>query len=610
MLDIEKPAVSTLPDLVALRAAEKPDVMVYSFMIDGPDETRTLTYAQLHRRATAIGAHLSRWAAPGDRVLLIYPPGLAFNEAFFGCLAAGVIACPAALPQSSKPEAAIARLRSIVANAGARSILTTSDFIPKLEPILGGDIRLIATDAIDEAAPATWTPPPLTGDTVAYLQYSSGSTGTPKGVMLTHHNVLDNLGLIGDTCHLTSTSVGIGWLPTFHDMGLLAQVLVPVFSDFPVWTMAPIAFVQRPISWLIAMSKIGATITVAPNFGFALALRRTPAHRIAELDLSACTVALCGAEPLRSETLRSFCDTFAAAGFRAEAMFPCYGLAEATLMVTGAPFGTGLRIQRGDAEALTAGRFAAAGDRGGRELVSSGATDARAEVVIADPVTLTELPTGHVGEVCVSGGGIAIGYWDNAPETERVLQARIAGHDGKLFLRTGDLGFLDDGELYVTGRLKDLIIVDGYNHYPQDIEFTAQHSHPAIRDNGCAAFQVEDGERGRLVVVIEIDRRYRVIDDAAIDDTAGAAERGDGLPASEIAAAVQRAIGAEHGLRIDELVLARPQTIPLTSSGKLQRYACRELHVSGELTALMTIVPTTGAVRGPGAPTPLLRPAG
>jgi acyl-CoA synthetase (AMP-forming)/AMP-acid ligase II len=599
VLDIDKPAVSTLPDLLRLRATDNPDGIPYGFLIDGVQETATLTHREVHRRATAIAAHLSRLAAPGDRALLVYPPGLSFNTAFWACLYAGVIACPAALPQANKPEAGVARLRSIAVDAGATLLLTVDDYGVKLAPVLDrmSGLRLVATDVVEAAATApgvpepAFAPPALTAESIAYLQYSSGSTGTPKGVTLTHGNVLANVGLIGDVCHILPGASGVGWLPTFHDMGLVAQVLQPVFSDFTAWTMAPMSFVQRPFSWLEAMSALRATITVAPNFGYALALRRVPPARLAELDLSALQVALCGAEPLRADTLRGFTERFAEAGMRPTALFPCYGLAEATLMVTGAPFDTGLVVSNGDPQALASGRFEET-DGPGRALVASGALYDRARVVIVDPVTLVEVPGGTVGEVCASGDGIAVGYWNNEAETERVLRARIPGHEGRAFLRTGDLGFVHDGQLYITGRLKDLLIIDGYNHYPQDLEFTAQASHPAIRENGCAAFQVDDGDGGRerLVLVVEVERKFRVYDDVTTD------VEQPGTRASEIVRVIQLAVGASHGLRIDELVLTGPQAIPLTSSGKIQRYACRAQHLAGELPVLVSVGPS-------GAPT-------
>ena len=588
------PDVPNLVDLLRLRAELRPDGLPHVFSADGEGEGERLSHRGLDHGARTVAAGLVGRCSAGDRALLLYPPGLDFNRAFWGCLYAGVIGIPVAPPQLSKLEAGLARLRSITANSGARVLLTTAAVAERLGealPLVGGfeGLRIVATDQLDGAAADDWSPVRITGDSVAYLQYSSGSTGDPKGVVLTHANVLANLAVIGRALRATPESRGVVWLPTFHDMGLLSAVTLPVAADFTVWQMSPLAFVQRPLRWLRMISQVGATHSVAPNFAYDLCARRISAEQAAELSLSRWQVALCGAEPVQPQTLTRFAEAFAAAGFRRETLFPCFGLAEATLMVTGGPAGSGVRTLLAEPEALKEGRITAVSEADrGRALVASGEILDGLEVRIADGDTLEPLPEGEVGEIFVAGDSVAAGYWNNPVATEEAFGLGLGGRTGS-FLRTGDLGFLRDGQLWVTGRRKDLIIVDGGNHYPQDIEFSAASSHPAVRANGCAAFQDEDEEGAGLVLVVEVDSRYRVTADpvAAVDERI--------VEAAELTRTVRQAVSAAHQLRVDRLYLVKPRTIPLTSSGKIQRHACRELAASGRLadrSVLALAVPT------------------
>lgn len=578
----------TLVELLTGRAQVQPTRAPFIFLGNGDQETDSLTYAQTDLRARAIGAHLRTLVDSGERALLLYAPGLAFNEAFYGCLYAGVIAVPVAPPQVSKLAASLARLRAIVESSGATALLTTSDIAAQLTPVLEavegfGHLLVVATDTVDSGLAVDWSPPRIGPDTVAYLQYSSGSTGLPKGVVLTHRNVLCNNNLVGEHVRLDATSRGVCWLPTFHDMGLLSAVTQPLFGDYPMVTMSPLAFVQRPMRWLTAMTKYRATHTVAPNFAYALAVRRTPAEKLAELDLSHLRVALCGAEPIRSDTMVSFTEHFAAAGLAPNALFPCYGLAEATLFVTGGPVDGGLVIQSAEPEALARNKFVAVTE-GGRELVASGRIDCGSTVVIAEPGSLAVLPDGQIGEICVAGDSIGSGYWAEAEQTALTFGAVIGGRGG--FLRTGDLGFVHDGQLYVTGRHKDLIIVDGANHYPTDIEATAMRSHPAVRENRCAAFQLDDHSTAKLVLVAELDRGWRVVE--SMPDHAEPLRENALTPIvlADVAHAVRTAIGESHGVRLHDVVLVKAGTIKLTSSGKIQRYAARESYLGNDLSRL------------------------
>ncbi|WP_067651179.1 fatty acyl-AMP ligase [Nocardia harenae] len=574
MTTVSPVGIATLVELLAARAAATPDEVRFRFLGDGDESTAALTFGELELGARAVAAHLGQTAQPGDRALLLYAPGLEFLTAFFGCLYAGVIAVPVAPPHPGKPEAGLARLASIARNSGARLLLTASDIAEPVTAILAAEefagLRMVVTDRIDRAEADRYRDPGITGDRVAYLQYSSGSTGEPKGVVLTHRNVLANLSMVAARI---GPGVGVSWLPVFHDMGLLTMVTYPVYSDSTVIGMSPLAFVQRPARWIAAMSRFRATHTVAPNFAFALAARRVTAARVERYDLSQLRVALCGAEPVRPDTLTGFAEHFAPAGFDPAALFPCYGLAEATLFVSGGPRGTGLSTVDVDPLALTRGRVLPVAG-GGRTLVASGRPDDGYHLVLVDPGSDTPAAADRVGEICLRGDSIGLGYWDAPEASAATFGATVTGYRGR-FLRTGDLGFVYEDRLYVTGRLKDLVIVDGANHYPSDIENTATAAHSALRADRCAAFQVLDDERPRLVVVAELNRDYAA----------------DTIDPAGIVAAVRAAVGAGHGLRLDDVVLTSAGSIPVTSSGKVRRFAVRERYRDGAIPDLPHIRP-------------------
>ncbi|MFL5342459.1 MAG: condensation domain-containing protein, partial [Gemmataceae bacterium] len=396
---------------------------------------------------------------------------------------------------------------------------------------------------------------------MAFLQYTSGSTATPRGVMLTHANLLHNSAVIAqgfDHPH-DGTGRGVFWLPLHHDMGLIGGVLQPMFAGGPSVLMPPVAFLSSPLRWLKAISDLRATTSGAPNFAYEYCVRKiSPEERVA-LDLRSWTLAFTGAEPIRADTLDRFAEAFAECGFRREAFYPCYGLAESTLMVTGSIKGRGpliLSVRKSD---LEQGRafVTLADDSAARRLVGCGRPMIGQSVVIADPATGERRPDGEIGEIWTAGASVAQGYWNQPEATERTFGARLADGSGP-FLRTGDLGFLHDGELFVTGRLKDVLIIQGRNHYPQDIEATVEAAHVAIRPGCVAAFAVEiDGEE-RLAVAAELEREFR---------------RSDPAP---VLASVREAVAGQHGLEPFAVVLLRTGSIPMTSSGKVQRYACRD----------------------------------
>ncbi|WP_146060312.1 non-ribosomal peptide synthetase [Amycolatopsis sp. CA-128772] len=549
----------TLAELLVRRGAEQPGREALTFL--GDDGTATaVTYAELDARARAIAALLVTTCRAGERALLLYPPGLDYVAGFFGCLYAGIIAVPAYPPLDSRQAA---RLTGIAADAAPAAVLTGAAFLDParalLEPVLreaGVTPAWLATDtaaAVGEPRRVRHNP-----DRIAFLQYTSGSTGQPKGVVITHANLLHNSAFIRDRFGHTPASRGVIWLPPYHDMGLIGGILQPVFAGFPVTLLSPLSFLREPARWLRAVSDFRATTSGGPNFAYDLAVRKTTPEQREALDLSRWTVAFTGAEQVRPATLAAFADAFAVAGFRRRAYFPCYGLAEATLMVTGVHFDADPDVTAFSADALATGRAVPpAAGAPVRQLVSCGTPPAEAAVAIIDPDSGSPVGDGTIGEITVSGPSVAAGYW--------------GGRDPGVFdggrVRTGDLGFRHGGALYVTGRHKDLIIVRGRNVAPDDVELTAAAAHPALRPGCGAAIAVEaDGEE-RLAVVHEVQGPKPV-------------------PLTGIADAVRAAVLAEQGVAVSRIVLLGKGGLPKTSSGKVRRSECRRALAAGELPVL------------------------
>ncbi|MBR8641365.1 fatty acyl-AMP ligase [Streptomyces tuirus] len=591
--DSDEPAWKTLVEMCQDRAAEQPDRKFFSFLENGVDETASLTPREVDLHARAVAAELQKHAPAGARVLLNYPPGLEFVTAFFGCLYAGMIAVPIPPVEAGRDGAKTGRLEAITSSAEPELFLSTASTLDRLgqsesvDKVLSGLVR-VATDTISPDHAELWNEPVVDGDTVAYLQYSSGSTGVPKGVMLTHANVLDNLALIhkngsrGDEEASETPPPVVLWLPLFHDMGLVNGILQPLFAGFEVTLMPPLAFVQHPYNWLRAISDRGTAISVAPNFAYELCVRRITEEQIKTLDLSGWRLAAVGAEPVRPETLERFCEVFGPVGFHREAFFPCYGLAESTVMVSGGPAFDPPVIHTFDAHDLAAGRVRPAkeGSRT-RTLVGCGQIQSSLTLRLVDPVTGELCADDEIGEIYVSGSSVGSGYW-NAPQvTEETFRARLPQASGRDFLRTGDLGFMYDGQLFITGRRKDVIILDGLNYYPHDVEASVSGSHPALRDDRACAFSVDDGGQEKLVVLVEIQRRHRILRGGAPEDRAAP----NAVKASDVEAAVRRAVTADHGVRVADVVLLRPGTLPYTSSAKIKRAECRDRYAAGQFTA-------------------------
>jgi amino acid adenylation domain-containing protein len=556
---------SDLVSLVRKRAQHRPEKLVYTFLRTGEVESAELRYGDLDQRARALGALLQQHQADGERALLLFPAGLEFISAFFGCLYSGVIGVPTYPPTARRPQP---RLQAIARDAGARFVLTTADVASRRAELETQMPELrekvwIATDAIPGNLTADWTERTPGGEAVAFLQYTSGSTSDPKGVIVTHGNLLHNEELIRQAFGQSEESVIVGWLPLYHDMGLIGNVLQPLYANARCILMSPLAFLQQPARWLRAISQFRATTSGGPNFAYELCARKATPELLESLDLSSWQVAFNGAEPVRSATLERFAEVFAPCGFRREALYPCYGLAEATLLVTGGAL-TAKSVETVDAQMLATHHVAESrNEELARPLVSCGSTWGDQRVVIVDPETGVPCSPDRVGEIWVAGPSIARGYWGRPDETARLFAARLSTGEGP-FLRTGDLGFLREGDLFVTGRLKDLIILRGRNLYPQDLELTAESSHPALRPGCGAAFSVDIGAEEKLVLVHEL-------------------ERGGEGAAKNVAAAIRRAVAEEHEVQVHEIVFLSHGTLPKTSSGKIQRQACRQLYLAGKL---------------------------
>jgi acyl-CoA synthetase (AMP-forming)/AMP-acid ligase II len=582
---------TTLVELLQWRAREQPDQRAYTYLPDREGQEVHLTYAELNRKAQVIAAGLLSSIAPGQFVLLLYPPGLEFIAAFFGALYAGVSAVPAYPPHPARINAMLPRLQNMAAHAGVAAVLTTTAIQSVAEPLLQqvpvlANLHWFATDKPADTA-KQWQPLPMSTDALAYVQYTSGSTAAPKGVMLSHKNLLHNSALIYRCFSHSSMSRGVIWLPPYHDMGLIGGVLQPLYGGFPVILMSPAAFLLRPIRWLQTISHSKATTSGGPNFAYDLCIRKTTPEQRATLDLSDWEIAFCGAEPIHPDTLDRFVEAFAPNGFRREAFYPCYGLAEASLFVTGALkpassalLSTGKAILDGKQETMTKVTH-----RGTRRLISCGTVPPGQTVNIIDPESCIRVSSGQVGEIWVSGPSIACGYLHQPDETESTFRAFVADTGEGPFLRTGDLGFFHEGELFITGRCKDLIIIGGRNHYPEDIEHTVVQSHPFLQPGNCAAFSVDVGSEERLVILIELlrchlpaARRLPIADGPAVRSKDGPV-----IDFKSLIQTTRQAVAEHNDLSTHAVLLLKPASLPRTSSGKIQRHACREGFLAGTL---------------------------
>lgn len=535
------------------RGRSQQDEVACRFFKGAALAAETLTFGELWRQAAALAQYLQAQGLAHERALLVCKSQQNFVVAFYACLLAGVVAVPASPPRRQVSQS---RMQVIVQDAGARAILFDVDEIAAAHLSRdGGELRKIdlRDGVLDEAAAmfrADWMPAAVDETAPAFLQYTSGSTGDPKGVVVAHGNLVHNCAAIADAMEVTKDSRLFTALPLFHDMGLVGGVLQLMYSGCSAGFLSPAEFVQYPERWLRIISEYGITISGGPNFMYDLASRTVSDESIAGVDLSSWRVAFCGAEPIRAGVVDRFIARFAAHGFRAGSFYPCYGMAESTLLITGTQAGSAHRVRQ----------------HLGGEVVGCGAPRRDTRVQIVDPEARVSVRDGEVGEIWVSGRSVAQGYWMRPELNRQVFQARIDG-DAAEYLRTGDLGFVSDGQLYVTGRLKDLIIVNGSKYVPQDIEEKCEQSHDALRQAGGAAFGVSDAGGERLVVVFELKREWL--------------RRHPEWP--HVLSSMRASVNAEYGLPLSDIVLLKPGALPRTSSGKVRRTQCRTDYLAGAL---------------------------
>jgi len=556
---------TTIAELLFERANREPNRVLYRYL-DDQNSPIELTRRDLHRRATALAGEIAALASPGERALLVYAPGLDFIEAFFACQYAGIVPVPVAVPVRPRD---IERAVAIATDAQASLFLTTSTLHGRMKGVLPAPLEGLRWVATDDAKGSPLAKRHAAGpDALAFLQYTSGSTGAPKGVMVSQRNVLENTRMIKHAFAADRDTRTLSWLPHSHDMGLIGTILVPLVCDAESTLMSPMSFLRDPMRWLRAISKYKIVATGGPTFGYAHCVARARGKEILDVDLSSWRVAFVGAEPVRPATLSSFAETFAALGFRKEAFLPCYGLAEATLLVSG-------RTADRPPSAVT--RTTSKGVEPSA-TVRCGPAAAQCHVRIVDAETLCEVQPGEAGEIWVAGPHVATGYWNRAELSEETFRATLAG-EATSYLRTGDLGYLHDGELVVSGRLKDLIVLRGHNHFPQDIEQTVEQTSLHVRRGSVAAFSLWDGEEEHLAVIAEVRR---------VEDGGAQKLLGD----------LRQAISERHGVKAQSIILARPGALPKTPSGKIQRRQARLDYLEGKLTPLAESVLTLpGAAR-------------
>ncbi len=555
--------LTTLVEVLQSKARERGDKTAFTELSEEGAPDSAVTFAQLDRMARGVAAQLQEAGTAGRRALLLYPPGIAFVGAFLGCLYAGVVAVASSPPHPSRPDRhTTARLLAILNDARPALVLTVPALEPRVRTLLaetGADARCLVPVLDGAGAAPAWSPPPISPDTLAFLQYTSGTTGAPKGVPITHGNLMRNLQMMEAALGITDNDSGVNWLPPFHDMGLIGGLLQPIYQGSSVALLSPVSFLQRPFRWLETMSRLQATVSGGPDFAYDLCARRITPEQKALLDLSRWRIALNGSEPIRPVTLAAFEAAFAPCGFSARAWSPCYGLAEATLFVSGGPRGDNPLIRRFHRERLE--QNAAVGvpedDPAGRDLASSGPPAEGLHVEIVPPETRASCPPGTIGEIWLQGPSVAEAYWDNEPLTETAFRAPLAEGEDDSFFRTGDLGFLHRGELYVTGRLQDRIVIGERAFPPQDMEETAETSHPALRQGGAAVFATETG----LVILCEVERQAL----SKLDPEA-------------VIGAIRQQVQEEYGLVPQAVGLLKPGALPRTTSGKIQRRACHDLY--------------------------------
>ena len=556
---------SNIVKILQHRAVSQGEDTTYIWLKDGENKEIRLTYWELDRQAKAIALQLQQLVKPGSRALLVYSysAGLEFIKAFFGCLYAGVVAVPCHPP---KNRLTTVEVQTRLESAGAEVILTDASLFSNLKTQLANwgksSLHCLNTDKIKPQIDG-WIAPKIDVNTLAFLQYTSGSTGEPKGVMITHGCLMQNQEMLKQAFGHTENLVGVGWLPLFHDMGLIGNVIQPIYMGGYCVMISPVSFVQKPIRWLQAISKYRATTSGAPNFAYDLLCDRLTDEQVAQLDLSSWSLAFCGAEPVQIDTIDNFSRKFAVCGFKPTAFYPCYGMAEATLMITGGDKDKLPQVKYLDKAALEENKVVLVErSHPGTNFISAGYPWLDGEIAIVDPYNLTATED-EIGEIWYAGSSVGQGYWQLPEKTQQTFKASL---NGKQYLRTGDLGFVADGELYITGRLNDVLVFWGLNHYPQHIEQTVEQCHPGLKPNCGAAFSVEVAGKPRLVVAQEIERTYR-----------------KSLVMEQVVEAIRWHLFQQHFIDIYGIVLLSPGRIPKTSSGNVQRRRCKEMFLDENL---------------------------
>lgn len=565
----------TILEVAGSHAGARPDRLAYLFLENGETEADRYTFHAFEQAARNVAVGLLERAEPGDRALLVYETGLDFLVAFFGCLFAGVIAVPAPAPEGARRQRGLPRLEAIVHDCSPKLLLCNAHSRALLgglgpqESSLGA-LQWLETPPLAERE-GSEALPGRDPDDIAFLQYTSGSTTTPRGVMVSHANIVGHLAMIREACGYDDDSVSVTWMPHFHDYGLIQGMLVPFFNGTPAVIMSPFDFVKKPITLLRAISRYGGTHTEGPSFAYAHCVKRARPKEGEELDLSSWRSIGNAAEPVHPGTLDDFTNVFAEWGLPATTMSPAFGLAEVTLLATTTRPEEQARWGAFDSDALSRHEaIAAPSDASSPRRVSACGTPLpRTRVAIVDPETRDRLPDGRVGEIWVSSATIPSGYWGRPEESESTFRARIVGEDDATWLRTGDLGFLHEEQLYVTSRLKDLIIIRGLNHHPQDIEWSVHDAHPGLRPGNVAAFSVDSGDEERLVLVSEL--RSGAFTQADLD---------------AIPEAMADAVAASHDIPLEAVALIPAGTMLKTSSGKVQRRACKAALLDGSLQTL------------------------
>ncbi|WP_246659129.1 fatty acyl-AMP ligase [Rhizobium sp. FY34] len=564
---------SSLVDMIVNRAQTQPDHKAVVFIPDAQREEKTLTFRELHEQASTLACRLSTEAKPGDRALLLFPTGVEFVVSYFACLMAGLVAVPLMPPRKTAGRDSSA---AVIADCTPRLILTQAGGetlnAPLRQYIDETDLVHITVELTQTHQP--YTAQPLSLDSLAFLQYTSGSTSVPKGVMVGHGNLLANLDMMRRRLGNSGSSNHVSWIPLYHDLGLIMNLLQPLSVGATSILMTPSAFMHRPLNWLRAIHRFQAEVAAAPNFAYDLCVDRFRPEQMEGVDLSGWKLAINGAEPVRPVTLSRFAACFEPYGFHASAMHPTYGLAEATLVASAAPRGHGPKIREVSAENLRDRKIAhPLSQDDAWHIAGCGTAVDGLEIAIVDETSGSRQERGLLGEIWLRGASVAKGYWNRPEESHETFQASITDETGQGFgwLRTGDLGFVDDnGELYIAGRIKDLIIVRGVNYYPQDIEATAAASHAALRRDHCAVFTVPDAHGSEQVILVQEVERTRRHD----------------LDQREVIAAIRKAVSESHDIALSRIVFIRPGTIPKTTSGKIQRYKTRQLWLENQLELL------------------------